>query len=228
MKHLTSESVGKTVKIDLNFRILVCTPDIKKQLYSEKMKANYDCQKSNKSPLMYCQLQDSSFQQVELPGLAQNDLLWPGLLNQDACSTSKICCWTHHRWSSAGPTCKHYQPRPNESMIVVPKMTHQCRWRNVKKKSLPPGALHSAQPPLHFKPVPPTFNTCSQHCLTIALLSTPLQSLILHNSACSEIIPSEIEFKQQSPKMGFPILTRSCAMYTEQCCTVYTLDSTAV
>ena len=94
MKHLTSESVGKTVKIDLNFRILVCTPDIQKQLYSEKMEANYDCQKSNKSPLMYCQLQDSSFQQVELPGLAQNDLLWPGLLNQDACSTSKICYWT--------------------------------------------------------------------------------------------------------------------------------------
>ena len=58
------------------------------------MEANYDCQKSNKSPLMYCQLQDSNFQQVELPGLAQNDLLWPGLLNQDACSTSKVSCWT--------------------------------------------------------------------------------------------------------------------------------------
>ena len=94
MKHLTSESARKTAKINLNFRILVCTPGIQKQLYSEKMEANYDCQKSNKSPLMYCQLQDSSFQQVELPGLAQTDLLWPGLLNQDACSTSKVSRWT--------------------------------------------------------------------------------------------------------------------------------------
>ena len=90
-KHLTSESVQKTAWFELQDFSLY--PYIKK-LYSEKMEANYDCQKSNKSPLMYCQLQDSNFQQVELPGLAQNDLLWPGLLNQDACSTSKICCWT--------------------------------------------------------------------------------------------------------------------------------------
>ena len=65
------------------------------------------------SPL-YCQLQDSSSRQVELPG--QIDLLCPGLLNQDARSTSKVCCWTlghiidvpqlvpHASTTSQGPT----------------------------------------------------------------------------------------------------------------------------
>ena len=121
-KHLTSESVQKTAWFELQDFSLY--PYIKK-LYSEKMEANYDCQKSNKSPLMYCQLQDSSFQQVELPGLAQNDLLWPGLLNQDACSTSKICCWTLGNIIDVPQLVPRASTTSQgQTMIVVPKMTH--------------------------------------------------------------------------------------------------------
>ena len=36
---------------------------------------------------------------------------------------SQGCCWSlghisqHHRWSSAGPMCKHYQPKSKESVV---------------------------------------------------------------------------------------------------------------
>ena len=55
-------------------------------------------------------------------------------------------CWSlghisqHHRWSSAGPMCKHYQPKSKESVVnlwQLPKIqTHQPHWWNVKNKSL--------------------------------------------------------------------------------------------
>ena len=59
---------------------------------------------------------------------------------------SQGCCWSlghisqHHRWSSAGPMCKHYQPKSKESVVnlwQLPKIqTHQPHWWNVKNKSL--------------------------------------------------------------------------------------------